>query len=297
MQNSYLLLILVVLHTGIALIKIISGFFGHSYALIADGIESAIDVLSTLLLWSSFKIANKPPDKNHPFGHGKVESLAALSIASLLLGGAFLIAYQSIQAILHLPSPPEVFTLYVLIGVILFKEILFRYLFHKGKEENSTALKSEAWHQRSDAITSLAAFLGISIALIGGEAYRSADGWAALVACVIIGFNGLLLFRAALDEILDASPPKEILAQIRSLAEQVEGVMEIEKLRVRKAGPSYIVDIHVQVDGNLTVSQGHFIGHQVKSALCTSHLPIIDVHLHVEPFEGPCLAPEEELEM
>jgi cation diffusion facilitator family transporter len=267
----------------LALIKVVTGVVGHSYALIADGIESAIDILSALVVGGGLWIASLPPDENHPYGHGKAESLAAMTVALALMVAAVGIAIQSIREILtphHVPAP---FTLLVLLGVICTKEVLFRIMSRIGESVTSTALQVDAWHHRSDALTSAAAFIGISIALLAGEGYESADDWAALLACGVIGWNGIRLMRFAVSEVMDTAPSSEIEAQIRTTAKAVQEVQAVEKCRVRKSGLGWLVDIHIMVDGDISVDRGHTIAHSVKNALCSSHLGVFDVLVHIEP--------------
>ena len=263
--------------------KIVTGVFGNSYALIADGIESTADIFSSFIVWSGLRIAVKPADANHPFGHGKAESIAAVVVSLMLLGAALFIAVQSVHEI-HTPhQAPEWFTLVVLLGVIATKESLYRFVFKVGHNLESTALKGDAWHHRSDALTSAAAFIGISIALVGGPGYESADDWAALAACSVIAWNGLRLLRTALDEVMDVSVSPEVSGFIKSIAAEVEGVAGIEKCRIRKSGLHLAMDIHVMVDGNLSVRRSHAIAHQVKDRLLASQHRINDVTVHIEP--------------
>ncbi len=269
--------------TLLALVKIASGVVGNSYALIADGIESLMDVVSSLVVWGGLRIALLPPDRNHPYGHGKAESLAAMVVALGLLAAATGLAVQSVREISTPHHAPAAFTLFVLVGVVGVKEWLYRRLARIGKATSSTALRVDAWHHRSDALTSVAAFIGISIALLFGEGYEAADDWAALIACGVIAWNGVRLLRASIGEVMDAAAPEELLDSIRSTAESVPGVVAIEKCFARKSGPGWLVDIHVQVDARLTVLEGHDIGHRVKQALCDSNLPIVDVLVHLEP--------------
>ncbi|MBI5822132.1 MAG: cation transporter [Verrucomicrobia bacterium] len=273
----------IVTNFGLAIIKIVVGIVGNSYALIADGIESTADIVSSFIVWSGLRIASRPPDATHPYGHGKAESLAGMIVAVALLGAATLIAWQSINEIANPHGAPAWFTLVTLVLVIVTKEILFRFVNKTGQSLDSTSLKSDAWHHRSDALTSAAAFVGISVALIGGKGYESADEWAALFACLIIAFNGLRLLKPALSEVMDAAVEAETQARIRAVAGAVPGVAAIEKCRVRKSGLGLCMDIHVEVDGRITVSEGHEIGHRVKDALMASELRIADVVVHVEP--------------
>ena len=267
----------------LALVKISVGVVGNSYALIADGIESTADIFSSLVVWSGLQVSTKPPDQNHPYGHGKAESLAGLAVAVFLMGAAIFIATQAIGEISSSHVPPAWYTLFVLALIIIIKEWLFRRMYRVGSELDSSSLRSDAWHHRSDAITSGAAFIGISIALIGGDQYAAADAWAALLACVIIFANGIRLLRPAMDEVMDASAPGDVKEQVVTIASSVEGVKAIEKCRIRKSGLGYLMDIHVEVDGEVTVTEGHGIGHRVKDRLVDSSLPITDVVIHIEP--------------
>ena len=189
----------------LAAIKIAAGVIGNSYVLIADGIESTADIFSSVVVWGGLRVAVIPADENHPYGHGKAESVASVVVSMVLLGAALLIAAQSVREIMTPHQAPHWFTLPVLLAVIVIKETMFRLAFRVGSSIESTALKSDAWHHRSDALTSAAAFLGITIALIGGPGYESADDWAALLACGVIAWNGFRLLRAAMDEVMDAT--------------------------------------------------------------------------------------------
>jgi cation diffusion facilitator family transporter len=263
--------------------KIVTGVLGNTYALIADGIESTADVFSSFIVWSGLRIAVKPADADHPFGHGKAESIAALVVSFMLLGAAVLIAVQAIREIRTPHHAPEWFTLVVLLAVIAIKESLYRFVFKIGHSLESSALKGDAWHHRSDALTSGAAFVGISIALVGGPGFESADDWAALAACGVITWNGLRLLRTALDEIMDAAVSPEVTELVKSIAAEVDGVAGIEKCRVRKSGLHLAMDIHVRVDGDMNVRRSHAIAHQVKDRLLASQHRINDVTVHIEP--------------
>ena len=266
-------------------IKMAAGHIGHSYALIADATESSADVLSSGLLWIGLRIAQKPPDTEHPYGHGKAEPLAAIVISLFLMAAAVWIGWNAIEFI-RTPHPmPRSFTLYVLLGVILVKEGLFRYVLRVGKQIGSQAVRSDAYHHRADAVTSIAAFIGISIALLLGPGHESADDWAALAAACIVLYNAISLLRPAINEVMDAAPSKEIVGRVRHLASENPHVRKVEKCYVRKMGFDYFVDIHIQVDGNLSVTEGHAIAHEVKSTLLESKLRIKDVLVHVEPYK------------
>lgn len=273
----------VVTNALLAVVKITGGVFGHSYVLIADGIESVADIFSSFVVWSGLRVAAIPADENHPYGHGKAESIAGVVVSLILLVAAIVIAVQSVREILTPHRAPGWFTLPLLVVIVVVKETLFRYAFKTGHLLESTALKSDAWHHRSDALTSGTALIGIAIALIGGEGYESADDWAALAACGVIVWNGLRLMREALDEVMDASVSAELVGAIRELARGAEGVVAIDKCRVRKIGLHLALDIHVVVDGGLTVRRGHEIAHAVKDRLLKSAHRINDVTVHIEP--------------
>lgn len=267
----------------LAAVKIVTGIIGSSYALLADGIESTLDIFSSVVVLGGIKISSMPADENHPYGHGKAESLAAMAVSLILVMVGIGIAVKSGLDIMRPHHTPAFFTLIVLVVVIIVKEILFRFLFSVGKSLNSLSLTAEAWHHRSDALTSIAAFIGISIAIIGGKGYESADDWAALAASGIIIFNGINMIRHAVKEIMDYAPNPETEETIRSIAGRVSGVAAIEKCRVRKSGLTLFVDIHVEVNGDMQVRKAHAIAHDVKNALTTSSLGIADVLVHIEP--------------
>ena len=267
----------------LAAVKIISGIAGNSYALIADGVESMMDIVSSLAVLGSLRMAAQPPDDKYPYGYGKIEPVASLVVSVALFVAAVGIAIQSVREILAPHHTPAAFTLIVLVGVVAAKEAMFRLLNKTGVDVGSTAVQADALHHRSDALTSLAAFVGISVALVGREGYEAADDWAALFACVMIFYNGIRLFRSGLRDVMDAAVPPELDERIRAAGKSVEGVEAIEKCRVRKSGLMHFVDIHVVVDGEISVSRGHEIAHDVKDALLNGDLKILDVVVHVEP--------------
>lgn len=266
-------------------IKFLAGILGNSYALIADAIESSMDVFSSLIVWGGLVVSKVPPDENHPYGHGKAEPLAASVVAVGLIVAAIAIAINSIREIQTPHHAPAPFTLAVLVIVVITKETLYRYVFKTGQKLQSTAVKTDAYHHRSDALTSLAAFVGISIALIGGPGYEEADDWAALFASGVIVFNGIRLMRPALLEAMDTAPSPEIVNQVLQTAGQVEGVMGLDKCFVRKMGFDYYVDLHVLVKADMSVKEAHKIGHDVKDRLRSQNPRIRDVLVHIEPHQ------------
>lgn len=271
------------INAALAALKIAAGVLGNSYVLIADGIESVADVFTSFVVWAGLRVAARPADANHPYGHGKAEAIASAIISLSLLGASFILAVQSLREILAPQGPPRSFTLLVLVIVIVIKEFLFRRMTHAGVSLGSEVLKADAWHHRSDALTSAAAFVGISVALLGGPGFETADDWAALVACAIIAWNGVRLLRGTLDEMMDASVSTETVAALRKLAGEVEGVVAIEKCRVRKSGLHLALDIHVVVNGDLPVRDGHAIAHEVVAKLRASPHQVNDVIVHIEP--------------
>lgn len=272
-----------VANAGLAIIKLVAGILGNSYALIADAIESAGDLLSTAIVWGGLVIAAKPPDENHAYGHGKAESLATLSVAIMLLLAAAMIAVQAIGEILTPHHAPAPFTLIVLLAVVVIKEGMYRFQIGAGQRMDSNVVKADAWHHRSDALTSVAAAIGITIALIGGDGYESADDWAALAACGVILFNGVNFSRTAIAELMDTTPDLPLLDSIRNSALRVEGAEFVEKLLVRRMGHRLYVDMHLEVDRNMTVETAHAIAHAVKDSIRDDHRQVADVLVHVEP--------------
>ena len=254
--------------------------------LIADGIESAMDVGGSIVIWGGLKVAARPPDPTHPYGHGKAEPIAAVIVAIGVLAAALGLAIQSVREIFLPHHGPAPYTLVVLIVAVIVKEILYRYVIRFGRNVESTAVQTDAWHHRTDAITSVAAFIGISVALIGGQPWQSADDWAALFACALIGANGSRLLRPALYEIMDTAPGGKIVRSIRRAARSVPGVIEVEKCRVRKMGLDFYVDLHVGVKDSISVREGHEIAHQVKAAIQQNDSRVADVLVHIEPAQN-----------
>jgi cation diffusion facilitator family transporter len=263
--------------------KITGGILGHSFALVTDGIESLADIFSSMIVYFGLQYAVKPRDENHPYGHGKAEPLAALAVGLALVGAGIAIAIQSVREILTPHALPAPFTLIVLVGVLVIKESLFQYVIRVGHGIGSVAVQADAWHHRSDAIVSGLAFVGISAALIGGKGWESADDWAALIASFIILLNAYQQIRPALAELSDMAPPKAMQDQVKEVARLVPGVADLEKCFVRKMGLEFFVDLHVVVDGELSVREGHRIAHEVKDAVLEAYPRITEVLVHVEP--------------
>lgn len=274
----------VLVNTGLAFIKLLAGIIGHSYALVADGIESAADIFSSLIVWGGLHLAGRDPDEEYPFGYGKAESLAAAVVSLMLLGAAAVIAVAAVREI-HTPHhAPAPWTLAVLVTVVVVKWTLARRVGAVGNEVRSTAIKADAWHHLSDAITSSAAFIGISVALIGGPGWESADDWAALLAAAVIAYNGLAMLRPALDDLMDRMPNTGIVDLVESAARRVGGVLDVEKLAVRKAGLVYYVDIHAQADPAMPLEAAHVLSGKIKGAIRAAAPEVAGVLVHMEPF-------------
>ena len=272
-------------NAGLAIIKGLAGFFGNSYALIADAIESTADIFSSFLVLFGLKYASRPADKNHPYGHGRAEPLITFLVVGFLITSATIIAYESIKNIGTPHELPKIWTLFVLIPLIIWKEISFQLVIQKAKETNSSSLKADAWHHRSDAITSIAALIGISIALYFGNGYETADDWAALFASGFILYNSYKIFRPALGEIMDEHLYDDLVADIRKVSLSCAGVVATEKCFVRKAGMKYHVELHAIVQSDITVKFGHEIAHNLKDTLLNDIPQLGHVLIHIEPTE------------
>lgn len=271
---------------ALVLIKATSGYFGHSFALIADAIESTTDILASCIVYLGLRFALKPADENHPYGHGKAEPLVTFLIVLFLICSAAIIIRHSIININTPHQLPHAWTLMVLVFIIGWKETAFRLILKKAESTHSTVLKAEAWHQRSDAFSSLAAFIGISIAVVLGKGYENADDWAALVAAAVILYNSYQIFRPALAELMDEHIYDDFITEIRQKSIEVEGIIDTEKCYIRKSGTQYFVDLHAIVDGNLTVKEGHALSHQLKDYLLDNFPTVQDVLIHIEPYNS-----------
>lgn len=272
-------------NTCLAIIKGFAGFFGNSYALVADAIESTTDIFSSFLVLFGIKYSNKPADENHPYGHGRAEPLITFIVVGFLITSATIIAYESIQNIRTAHALPKSWTLIILGLIIVWKEYSFQTVLKKSIITNSSSLKADAWHHRSDAITSVAAFIGISIALFFGKGYESADDWAALFASFFILYNSYQIFRPALGEIMDEHRYDDLVVNIRQVSLTVNGILGTEKCFIRKAGMKYHVDLHAIVDANISVKEGHDLAHKLKDRLRSEILELGHVLIHIEPNE------------
>jgi cation diffusion facilitator family transporter len=274
-------------NVALVLVKLLAGIVGHSYALVADAVESSTDIFSSLIVWGGLRVASQPADEEHPYGHGKAEPLATAVVALLLLGAAAGISVAAIREIRTPHIAPAPFTLVVVAVVVVIKEVLYRRVNSVGAETGSDAVKADAWHHRSDAISSLAAFIGIAVALWNGPGWEASDDWAALVAAIVICFNGVLLLRPAVHDLMDRRPDSAFADQVQAAASGVEGVRLIEKLRVRRFAAEYFVDMHVQADPSMTLEEAHNLSGRVKHAVIAALPLVAEVLIHMEPYEVP----------
>ena len=273
-----------VFNAALALVKLVAGVVGNAYALIADAVESSADIFSSLIVWGGLRIASRDPDNDYPFGYGKAETVASATVSLMLIGAAVGIAIQAVREIRMPHHAPAAWTLIVLVVVMLIKAVLARRVGAVGNEMGSMAVKADAWHHLSDAITSAAAFIGISIAVWKGKGWESADDWAALVASAVILYNGLSMLKTSLDDLMDRHPGEDITMAVRRVAERVPGVSAIEKLLVRRSGISYHVEIHVQADPRLSLAAAHELGHLVKNTIREEQPRVWGVLVHMEPY-------------
>lgn len=276
-------LIGIVINLFLALVKCLTGLIGHSFALLADGIESFLDVISSSVVYYGLRLAIKPPDKDHPYGHGKADPIAAAVVGVAIIAAAVGIAAESVNLIRTPHKLPHAYTLWVLICVVPVKALLSRYVAGVSRRIESSALRGDAWHHLSDAIVSAFAFIGISAALWTGD--PTADDWAALCASPVILLAGWRQLRRPIAELLDTAPAPEIEDHVRRVAASVPGVFGVEKCFVRKVGFRYYVDLHVVVRGDLTVRQGHKIAHAVADRVREKVDKIAEVLVHIEPEE------------
>jgi cation diffusion facilitator family transporter len=272
-------------NTGLAVTKLVAGIVGNSYALVADAVESTADIFSSLIVWSGLSVASRDPDETYPFGYGKAESLAAAIVSLMLLGAAVGISIEAIREIVTPHHAPAPWTLAVLVAVVVVKTLLSRRVGHVGRAIGSSAVQADAWHHMSDALTSAAAFVGISVAVIGGPGWEASDDWAALVASAIIVYNGITMLRPAVADLMDRSAGPEVLIPVRTAAESVHGVLATEKLAMRRTGMTYRVTIHVQTDPEMPLHEAHILGGKVKSAIRTAVPQVQSVLVHMEPYE------------
>jgi cation diffusion facilitator family transporter len=269
----------------LAMTKLLAGLLGNSYALVADAVESGTDIFSSLIVMSGLQIARRDPTEEYPFGFGRAETLATAVVALMLVGAAVVICIEAIREIFTPHHLPAAWTLAVLAIVVMIKWLISWRVRTVGVEIGSLAVKADAWHHLSDAVTSTAAFVGISIALWGGPGWEPADDWAALVGAGVIAYNGVAILRSALRDLMDAAPDADILAQIRKTAGCVPNVLAVEKLLVRRSGMTYHVVIHVHASASMPLAEAHALGGRVKAAIQQALPQVARVLVHMEPFD------------
>ncbi len=292
MNNSNLqrnTLIGLVFSVLLTIVKFVAGVLGSSSALVADAIESLADVFGSILVWHALRVAYQPADNRHPYGYGKAESLSALAVGVILLGAAAVIVVKAFREIVVPHLPPATWTIWVLVMIIAIKELLFRLVVHGANEHDSDAARADAWHHRADAVTSLAALVGVSVA-IWGPRYTGitslvlADEVAAILASGAIVVTALGLIRPAVRELLDAVS-EEMIDVVTKVAAGVNGVRLVEKVWVRKSGSGFFVDMHLHVDPELSIKDAHSLSGKVKATLKSQMPRILGVLIHIEPSE------------
>jgi cation diffusion facilitator family transporter len=274
-----------VINALLAIAKLLAGIIGHSYALVADAIESTSDVLASLIVYGGLRLATRSATEEYPFGFARAEQVAAAVVGVMLIGAGIGISIEAVREIRTPHHAPAPFTLVVLVLVIAIKEVLFRYVRRASGELGSTSIAADAWHHRSDAITSAAAFVGISIALIKGPGWESADDYAALVASGILVINGLSIIRPAIADLMDRAPSADLIGRVTEIAQRVPDVLLVEKVMIRKAGVGFFVDLHVQAAPTMSLKDAHDLSGKVKSAIRSAEPRVLGALIHMEPFE------------
>jgi cation diffusion facilitator family transporter len=288
-QGSALKAIMV--NSALCAAKLAGGILGHSYAMVADAAESFTDVVGSSIAFFGLSVAATPADRQHPAGHGRAETLASAVTALALMAIGGLIFWQSLLSLGEPRSTPNPLVLFILIPVILIKEWMFHWLRERGKAIGSVAVMTEAWHQRSDVVTSVAALFGIIAAWIGGPAWNHADSWAAMLASLWLVGVGIWLINPALHELMEGSMDPALLAFIRETGGSCPGVKGIDKVGVRKLGMRLMIDLHVEVEPMISVLEGHRVAHEVKARLQSELPQVLDVMVHVEPYGQDSLPP------
>jgi cation diffusion facilitator family transporter len=268
----------------LGVVKLVAGIIGHSFALIADAVNSIGDVVTTVVVLFALRVAQLPADEEHPYGHTRAEGIAATNVALIVILSALVVGREAIQRFNMEHEIPPSWTLWIAGANILIKEGLYQYKMRVGKRTGSAAIIANAWDHRSDALCALAVLIGLAVVRIGGPSFVWADEAASLVIVIAIVWSGIKLFRSSASELMDVQADPEFVDEIRAAALSVAGVEDVETLWVRKSGLEYFADIHIEVDQHLSVAEGHRIGHQVKDHLLESFTSLRDVLVHLEPF-------------
>ena len=272
-----------VVNLALGTVKLVAGLVANSFALLSDAINSWGDVFTSVVILFALRFAQRPPDDEHPYGHSRAEAIAASNVALLVLLSALGVGYEAIRR-LGMPHPlPPLWTVGIALANVVIKECLYQYKMRVGRRLNSAALLANAWDHRSDAFCSAAVLVGLLLVWWGGPRWISMDEVAALFVVVAIVWSAGRLFYQSLIELMDVQADPEIVNRVRQAASSVTGVAGVEKLWVRKSGLEYFVDIHIEVDPQLTVAAGHRIGHAVKDELLRQFHMLRDVLVHLEP--------------
>lgn len=274
----------------LAVLKLIGGVLGNSRALIADAVHSASDVLSSLAVLIGIRASRKPPDEEHPYGHGKSENVATLIIAILLIVVGFEIIYNSVRSLVSgsVGSETTLIALYIIIFSVVVKEALFQYKYRLGSRIKSPALIADAWHHRSDAISSLVALVGIGLTIVGSSfnipALAYLDPIASAVIALIIMYMGYQLGKEAVSVSLEVVLNEDETQDMREAVLAVDKVRNIDNLSARSHGSYVIIDIKIAVDARMTVEEGHHVAREVKQILMRQFEEVQDVNVHVNPY-------------
>jgi len=268
----------------LGVVKLVGGVLGQSFALISDSVNSLGDSIASVFTIVALRYAQLPPDEEHPYGHTRAEAIAGLFIAVLILASACYVGWEAIVRIGDVHPLPPIWTLWIAAANIAIKESLYRYNKAIGKRTGSTAIVANAWDHRSDALCSLAVLIGLSVIIVGGVRWIWADEVAALIVAAAILWSGGRLLVGSISELLDPQADADFVQQVREFSSKVHGVRAVEKLWIRKTGIEYLIDIHIQVDADMTVAVGHRIGHLVRDQLIAEFAAVRDVLVHLEPF-------------
>ncbi|ODS50600.1 MAG: cation diffusion facilitator family transporter [Halanaerobium sp. 4-GBenrich] len=283
-QGKKISIISILSNVLLAVLKISIGFFANSKALIADGFHSVSDMASTIIVMASMKFSETPADKNHPYGHEKAEALGTNILAVILVLTAFFLGRDAVLTIVSGNiAEPGSWALFAAFVSIIVKEILYRFTIKIGEEINSRGLIADAHHHRSDALSSIAALIGIGGAKLG---FRFLDPLAGLVVALLILKVGYEIMRDTSYELMDGRPDKEKINEIRDLAAEIEGVIEIHDIKLRSYGPNYIVDLKIVVEDQLSVADGHNIACLVEKKIIKNSDDVKDVMVHVDPLSA-----------
>jgi cation diffusion facilitator family transporter len=268
----------------LGVVKLLGGIYGHTFALVVDAFNSLGDAVTTIVVLVALRVAQRPADAEHPYGHTRAEGIAATNVALLIVISAVLLGWEALQRLTLQHEIPAAWTLWIAAANIVVKEALYHYKLRVGRRTRSSALIANAWDHRSDALCALAVLIGLSVIRIGGRPFIWADEAASLVVVTAIVWQGVHLFRTSASELMDLQADDELVRHIRSVAMDVPGVRNVETLWVRKSGLEHFADIHIEVDETLSVAQGHAIGHRVKDRLLHEFQSLRDVLVHLEPF-------------